>query len=104
MTKARSEKTPKLACGRGHEFTPENTRIKANGHRACRECLRRNARERRKARSTLPVAFDAAAFDAKHRIIDAPVKPCCARCMRGTRQFSSSPPCGDRGCPCHGPF
>lgn len=25
-------------CKRGHEFTPENTRIRPNGHRECRTC------------------------------------------------------------------
>lgn len=28
----------KTQCYRGHEFTPENTRILASGRRACREC------------------------------------------------------------------
>lgn len=32
-------------CKRGHEFSPENTRIGINGQRFCRECLRKNARE-----------------------------------------------------------
>lgn len=31
-------------CTRGHEFTPENTRVRAKGRRECRECVR--ARER----------------------------------------------------------
>jgi hypothetical protein len=30
----------KTACKHGHEFTPENTYVKRNGHRACRECKR----------------------------------------------------------------
>lgn len=27
-------------CTRGHEFTPENTRIHKDGYRLCRECVR----------------------------------------------------------------
>lgn len=42
----------KTHCRKGHEFTPENTRIRPNGSRACRACSRewcRIWRERRKA-------------------------------------------------------
>lgn len=28
----------RTACGRGHEYTPETTRINAEGHRECRIC------------------------------------------------------------------
>jgi hypothetical protein len=34
-------------CKRGHPFTTENTRLKANGDRCCRECGRQNSRDRR---------------------------------------------------------
>ena len=34
-------------CIRGHEFTPENTRRRANGSRACRECGRQRGRAKR---------------------------------------------------------
>lgn len=34
-------------CKRGHEFTPENTYIKANGCRACRACDRESTARRR---------------------------------------------------------
>lgn len=29
----------KTCCKRGHEFTPENTKIQSNGNRACRTCI-----------------------------------------------------------------
>lgn len=39
-------------CVHGHEFTPENTRIKRSGKRSCRACDRRQKREaRRRAKS-----------------------------------------------------
>lgn len=34
-------------CRHGHPFTPENTRVLANGERACRECKRISSRARR---------------------------------------------------------
>jgi hypothetical protein len=35
----------KTHCKRGHEFTPENTRIKpGNGHRVCKTCMRMHIR------------------------------------------------------------
>lgn len=35
-------------CGRGHEYTPENTRWKGPHERVCRECHNAEQRERRK--------------------------------------------------------
>lgn len=32
----------KTHCVHGHEFTPDNTRVMANGHRVCRSCQRIN--------------------------------------------------------------
>ncbi len=37
----------KAFCDRGHEFTPENTRIAANGTRSCKECARMAVRRHR---------------------------------------------------------
>jgi hypothetical protein len=46
----------KTHCLNGHEFTPENTRVRASGKRECRECLKRLQREqwKRGARSHGP--------------------------------------------------
>jgi hypothetical protein len=37
-----AKKRAQTHCAQGHEFTPANTRIKANGTRACRTCHREN--------------------------------------------------------------
>lgn len=36
----RGSKARQTHCHRGHEFTPENTRVKRNGTRDCRACAR----------------------------------------------------------------
>lgn len=41
--------TRRDACGRGHEFTPANTRVRKNGKRVCRACNAAWARDRRAA-------------------------------------------------------
>jgi len=53
------------ACWRGHEFTPENTRIKKNGTRSCKAChaieereRKARVRERERWRSTLAPGSD----------------------------------------------
>ncbi len=38
----------KTACLRGHEFTPTNTRVDADGKRRCRACRAERARKRRR--------------------------------------------------------
>lgn len=38
-------------CGRGHEFTPENTHIRSNGTRSCRSCWPIRRAAQRKARA-----------------------------------------------------
>lgn len=51
-------KRRRTRCVNGHEFTPENTIINPNGHRACRECVRTAAREgqrRRRAEQKLGI-------------------------------------------------
>ena len=45
----------KTHCKRGHEFTPENTRIRAEGGRACRECIRVHALRQNAKRRGKPV-------------------------------------------------
>ncbi len=38
----------KTHCLRGHEFTEDNTRVRPNGHRTCKECMRMHVRNWRK--------------------------------------------------------
>ncbi len=40
----------KTHCQRGHAFSPENTRLLANGWRGCRTCARASRRERERER------------------------------------------------------
>lgn len=61
----RSEKGEATHCIRGHEFTPENTRRKKNGTRACKKChadeeraRKHRVREREQWRSTLDPASE----------------------------------------------
>src|SRR5579872_1157315 len=44
-----SEKKKQSECYRGHPFTPQNTILKKNGNRTCRECRRARDRGRRDA-------------------------------------------------------
>lgn len=44
-----AENAVKDACKHGHEFTPENTRVRKDGSRLCRACEARRQRERRAA-------------------------------------------------------
>jgi hypothetical protein len=41
----RGSRKPRTHCRRGHEFTPENTRVKLDGRKRCRECNRKQDRE-----------------------------------------------------------
>lgn len=56
-----SQRKRQTHCLRGHEFTPENTRLKPNGTRQCRECMRAFDRKR-----TRPPGYWAA-VNAKRR-------------------------------------
>ena len=47
---ANARKSAQLSCIHGHEFTDENTYIKPNGTRACRECDRTRSREYQRRR------------------------------------------------------
>ena len=42
----------KTHCIRGHEFTSENTRMRPNGHRVCKECMRAHIRAWRARNAT----------------------------------------------------
>lgn len=44
----RGREATKPACVNGHDFTPENTHVRANGHRECRACMRVRARAYRR--------------------------------------------------------
>lgn len=42
-----AQESQRTHCPRGHEYTPENTRISKHNERNCRACGREKARERR---------------------------------------------------------
>jgi hypothetical protein len=48
ISKGRHPKTNQTHCKHGHEFTPKNTYVHHNGHRACRACHARHERHRRR--------------------------------------------------------
>jgi hypothetical protein len=50
MVQSKLPKNMKTHCPRGHEYTPENSRIDTLGYRACRACAREKAQERREAK------------------------------------------------------
>lgn len=43
----RGKRAQQTHCGRGHEFTAENTRIRGNGTRQCKTCSREGQARRR---------------------------------------------------------
>lgn len=43
----RPSTAPRYVCRNGHERTPENTKIRPNGTRLCRDCLRASDIRRR---------------------------------------------------------
>ena len=90
--------TKERSCG--HEMTVANTTM-VQGYPRCKACVRERKREHIN-RDRVPDSFDAALFDALHRQPEPAPRVCCARCARGTKQFAKNPPCGDRGCRCHG--
>ena len=49
--RSRNPRRRPALCVRGHEFTPENTRVEAGGKRKCRTCCAIRAREYRARRS-----------------------------------------------------
>ena len=46
FAKGRQGTRPQTHCNRGHEFTPENTKIEASGSQRCRTCQREYQRSR----------------------------------------------------------
>ena len=88
-------------CKHGHEFTPDNTHIADNGRRSCRAC----ARQRNRAyagRDQMPTSFSTFEFDNRHAVTEPRPVVCCARCARGTKQYTTNPVCGFNGrCKCH---
>jgi len=49
--KGRHGNTKKTHCKKGHEFTPENTCVRADGSRECRECKKKRNQQRYQRRS-----------------------------------------------------
>lgn len=47
ISKARERNITRTHCKHGHEFTPENTRVTAQGYRKCRTCYRNYSRAQR---------------------------------------------------------
>lgn len=45
-----ADRAAQTHCVRGHEFTPENTRIASNGCRKCRACATMHSRNRNRSR------------------------------------------------------
>ena len=88
-------------CKHGHEFTPDNTHITNNGRRYCRACGR-DRNHVYQGRDQMPASFSTFEFDNRHAVTEPPPRACCARCAMGTKQFAKNPPCGNRGCKCHG--
>ena len=43
--RAKNQNTDATECKHGHPFTPVNTYVDKRGHRACKECVRRNSRQ-----------------------------------------------------------
>lgn len=69
----RGEKAQQTHCAHGHEFTPENTYIRKEGRRVCRECRNRRVREWNARRTTT-------CADCGKVVSDGPrCHPCAAR-------------------------
>jgi len=50
-SKGRHWLSKRTHCARGHEFTPENTVVRRNGSRGCRQCRRENGDKARATRT-----------------------------------------------------
>ena len=101
-TKVLSDQTVAVdQCKHGHEFTPDNTHITNNGGRSCRACGR-DRNHVYQGRDQMPAGFSTFEFDNRHAVTEPRPVVCCARCARGTKQYTTNPVCGFNGrCKCH---
>jgi hypothetical protein len=71
-------------CKHGHEFTPENTHIRPNGARVCRECYRKRNRERYEPHPLPPQTHCKRGheFTPENTRIGSKGERCCRTCHR----------------------
>jgi hypothetical protein len=55
-------------CGKGHEFTPENTYKRSDGMRVCRECAKERLKKWGQGTGRVAIKVKRARYEARHRI------------------------------------